>query len=219
MRKITSLLFLSFIIIILLVAGNQLILPKLLSLCIAKQLNADVKIEKAALNIKEGIRIKGIAITDRRGLQCNIESAIITPLPPRRSIYFKFENAKLSYPDSKIINSIANTLSLKSSDTLRFDFVKGRLHYRGGEVIIENLSAEGNFIKLFADATITNRSKIDCSLKMFLSGTIIEDIPESTRKIFFKKDGAWSKVELYITGSMDSPSINFSTDLFKLVVR
>lgn len=209
------------------VSTSRFYLPQLLSVIFSKQLKAEVEIEEASLSLKDGILTKGISISNKRGLSCSIERATIgtDPLLPSlrriKAIPLKFElkDITLSYPDSAVINSITSGLSIKEPELLKFDTASGRLYRKDGALILKALSASGEYIRLFVDGTITDDSQISASFRLLLSGELIAGIPESVRKVFFKQDGAWSKVELYLSGDIKRPSINFSTDLFKLIVR
>jgi len=190
-----------------------------------EQLNAKTQIDNADINlIKSTITESGITISAERGLDCsigevNIHYGDIVKLLGGKRFVFRFEDLEFSYPGSKVLNGIANALSLELEDMLQFDYVNGELIRGKNEVIIRSLEAQSKRLKLFVDATIADNNKIDCSIRMLLSKEMIANIPESIRKVFFKQDGEYSEVTLYIAGSIDKPSINFSTDLFKFVVK
>lgn len=214
--------------VVLIIFSSQFFLPRLLSVYFGKQFKADVKIDEATLRLKVGIKTKDVSISNKRGLRCNIESAIIgtDPLPVLLAryrgsvpIYFELKDVKFSYPDSAVVSSIAEALSLRQPDLFRFDTVSGKLYRRNRELILKALNATGEHIRLFIDGTVTDDSRINASFRILLSEELVAGIPEATRKVFFKQDGSWSKVELYLSGDIQRPSINFSTDLLKLIVR
>lgn len=229
MRKtLYIILALLLLLVVLVIFSSRLFLPQLLSFYFSKQFKAEVKIDKARLSLKDGIVARGISISNKRGLRCSVESAVIGTVPLSTivrtnkgtvPIIFKLKNIELSYPESAVVSSIAKALSLKQPELFRFDTVGGRFYFRGREFIFKALTASGEYIRLFINGTITDGSRIEAVFRILLSGKLVESIPEATRKVFFKQDGPWSKVELYLSGDIRRPSINFSTDLFKLIVR
>lgn len=203
-------------------------MPQFLSVYFSKQFKADVVIKRASWSLKEGIKTKGIYISNKRGLRCDIESAIMGTVPLSIAVrtskgtvplIFTLKNVELSYPDSAVINGITRALSLRQPGIFRFDIVSGKLYRRKGELVVKALNASGEHIRLFIDGTVIGGSQINCCFRILLAEELVASIPEATRKVFFKQDGSWSKVELYIAGDIQHPSINFSTDLFKLIVR
>jgi len=213
-----------FLAIVLLISGGLLALKGLLPLYLSRQFNADVKIEQISLGFKEGIKAKGVSINSVRGLYCSIEEAvfdydIVRIIKSGLNFNFSLKDVVFSYSESKLINGIVQALSIKSIDIFHFNSVKGEFYQRNEEIAVKSLEADGDLIKLFADGTIIKEARIDCSFKILLARELVTAIPDSVREVFFKQEGEWSEVELYITGDLDKPSINFSTDLFKLIVR
>lgn len=208
----------------LLIVGSWRALKWSIPFYLGRQLNADVRIERLSWRFPGGVTARSISISNKRGLRCSIEEAtidyaIILIIKHGLSFDFRLKGVTLSYKSSNLINSIAEALSIKPLDVFRFDSVKGEFYQRREEVIIKSLVADGSLIKLFADGTIVRGSSVDYSFRMLLSERLIATMPDSVREVFFKREGEWSEIELYITGDIDRPSINFSTDLFKLIVR
>ncbi|NQT96080.1 MAG: hypothetical protein HQ572_06470 [Candidatus Omnitrophica bacterium] len=207
------------------IANSEFILKRVTYDYVGNLLHADISIDRAAINIRKStLKETGIRITADRGLDCNIETAFISygnilELVKNRSFTFRLEDVRLSYPGSEILNSVANALSIELQDVLKFDYIAGEFMRGQDEIVIKSLEASGRLLRLFADATIEDGKNLNCSFKMLLSQEMISTIPDSIRKVFFKQDGDWSEVTLYLSGSIDKPSINFSTDLFKLTVR
>lgn len=210
------------------ISGSRYFLPGILSAIFSKQLKAEVRISQAAFSFKDGVTAKGISVRNKKGLGCNIESATIGTAPLSTALItgkgtlpliFTLKNIELSYPDSAIISSMARALSINQPGLLKFDTASGKLYYRAGELILKAWSASGEHLRLFVDGTVTDGSRINASFRILLSASLTASIPEATRKLFFKQDGSWSKVELYLSGDIRHPSINFSTDLFKLIVN
>jgi hypothetical protein len=226
MKKKTFLEILLFLILLLLfvaICVNNC-LKYIVSAYFSNQFKTDIKIHTLSLKFKDGIQASGIDISNKTGLKCKIDRALIqhsiTSLS-RGWLAFDItlEGVKLYYPESAIIKGITNVLSLESVDSLAFDSVKARIERRGSENLIKNLSAEGKTLRLHVDGSIGNNSMLDCSFKILLSKELVSNIPEKIRKIFFTEDGAWSEVELDLKGDIKRPSINFSTNLFKLIVH
>jgi len=211
--------------LIALMASKEGILKSTTSNYIGKQLNADVEIDSAQIDLRNSIiKESGVDIVTDRGLSCTISDAEISygsliKLLSKKSFKFELKDFNLTYPNSKIINGIANSLSLDLEDLLKFDYVKGEFIQGENEIIIKALEAKAEALIFFADATIKDDDHINGSFKMLLSKDIIAGIPEAIRKVFFKQEGDYSEVTLYVTGSTEKPSINFQTDLFKFIVK
>lgn len=202
---------------------NSLYLKYILSAYIGRKLNVDIKIDQARWESAGSINAKGIFIRNKKGLSCSIEEAIIhydaiSIIKMAPTFSFKSRGVKLSNPDSAVINGIAEIMSIKPLDLFSFDRAEGRLYLKKRELIIRGFNATARFIRLYIDGTVVANSRIDAAFKIMLAGELLANIPETTRKIFFKEQDQWSEVELYITGDMKRPSINFSTDLFKLII-
>lgn len=229
MRKALYIVFIFLLfLVVFFVSTRRLFLPQILSAIFSKQFKAEVRIDETTFSFKDGVIAKGISVRNKRGLSCNIESAVLgtDPLSSAAitnkgavSLNFMLKNVELSYPDSAIISSITKTLSINQPKLLKFDTAYGKLYRRGRELILKALNASGEHIRLFVDGTITDDFRINASFRILLSGELVASIPEATRKLFFKQDGSWSKVELYLSGDIRRPSINFFTDLFRLIVR
>ncbi len=191
---------------------------------IEKALDMDVVIEKIGVNYRGKITLKNVTLKNSKDLDCSIESAvvdydIIFSISKGLKFDFNLYGVKLSDPDSKIIKALSKSLSLKPLDVLDFSMVSGKF-IRTKEILeIRSLDAKGELLRIFADGTIVGDKTIDCNFKMLLSDELVSEIPESIRKVFFTSDGSWSEVELYLSGDLEHPSVNLTTDLFKLSVR
>ncbi len=196
---------------------------KIFSVYLGNRLNADITARKVHLGLGPRLEIEDLRIVNSKGLDCRIKASTLNfDLQPmfwkNLKLRFDLKDARFSYPVSKIVKSITGALSIKTPQHLHFDYVKGEFYCIGDENIIKSLDANGKLLRLFANGSVRGLS-INYSFKFLLSDELTADIPESTRKIFFKQGSQYSEIELYVTGSIDNPSINFSTDLFKLTVR
>jgi len=212
------------VLVIILISALQLFLAQILSAYLSKEFSADVEIKQASLDIRYGIKANSITINNSRGLNCSIESArlsfgIASIIRKGLSLNFRLDGIEISYPESGVVSTVTQALSLEGVKLFNFDYAQGEIYSRADERIIKALDASGPLLRLNADASIIGDEEINCDLKVLLSQELVDKIPESTRQVFFKKEGSWFKVELYLKGNMKRPSINFSTDLFKLVVR
>jgi hypothetical protein len=183
-----------------------------------------VTINQASGNLFDGVKAKDIEIRNRKGLRCSIKGAEINYKPLdviREGINFRFrlKGVKLSYPESNVINGITHALSMKELDSLQLDSVEGRFYHRNRETILKALSAAGKDIRFFADGSIVKDSAINFDFRIVLSDELVANIPETIRKVFFKQDGSWSEVRISIGGTTERPTINFSTELFKLSIK
>jgi hypothetical protein len=217
------------IIVILLIALSAIIYfrdplsAKIFSAYLGNRLNADITAGKVHLGLGPRLEIEDLRIVNSRGLDCSVKALTLNfDLQPMFSknlkLRFDLKDVGFSYPASKIVKSITGALSIKSPQYLHFDYVKGEFYCAGEENIIKSLDANGKLLRLFADGSVRGLF-IDYSFKLSLSDELTAGMPESTRKIFFKQDSQYSEIELYVTGSIDNPSVNFSTDLFKLTIR
>ena len=191
---------------------------------IEKELDADVNIEKLRVNYRGKITLENTTLKNSNGLDCSIESAVIDydiifSISKGLKFDFNLYGVRLSDPDSKIINALSKSLSLKPLDVLDFSMVTGKFIRTKETLEIRSLNAKGKLLRIFADGTIVGDKTIDCNFKMLLSDEVVSEIPDSIRKVFFTSDGSWSEVELYLSGDLEHPSVNLTTDLFKLSVR
>jgi len=199
-------------------------LTKAASLYLSSQLKADVTVAGVRLGLGNKIELKDVGIRNSEGLNCKIKEALIAYGPlfiikKGTKFDFSLKDVEFSYPSSKVINGIASTLSLEPMEIFKFKSVKGEFLKRGNETVVKSLDAEGVLLRLFADGTIIKDSKIDYSFKILLSQELVAGVPGAIREVLFKETDSWSEVELYITGDIQKPSVNLTTDLFKLTVR
>jgi hypothetical protein len=207
----------------LIAAAGKIFLPQILSFYFGNQLKATVKIAKASGNLLSRIKAKDISITNKKGLRCDIKDAeidyqLLRMIREGINFGFRLKGIELSYPSSNVIGGITHTLSMKPLDSLQFNSAEGRFYYRNKETIIKSLSAAGEQIRFFADGSIVKDSAINYNFRILLSEEIVANIPETIRKVFFRQDGSWSEVKIYIGGTTERPTINFSTELFKLSI-
>ncbi len=220
--------YISIVVIIILLLSSlvyfrNLLSERLLVAYLSNKLDAKVTTENFNLGLGPRIDIEGLNIANNKGLNCAVGEVILhieasSFLAMRIHLTFNMKDLKLSYPDSKIIDGIADTLSIKPLDVLSFDYVKGKLYISREDITINALHAEGKLLKVFADGSIRGK-EIGYSFKLILSNELTSGIPDSVRKVFFKTNGQFSEVDLYVSGSTDNPSISINTDLFKLTVR
>ena len=199
------------------------ILRSIISRYLAHQLKADVDIAKARIDFNYNITIESLRIRNNDGLDFDADTGVVRFYPLRflkqeLRLEFELKDIRFSYSDSKIINNVFEVLSLARIDKLEFSAAKGELLYRRGRLLLKSLYLDGELLRLNAYG-ITDGAMIDYSIKLFLSKALTSGLPESISKFFFRQEGDWSNVDLKIAGSIDKPSINFSTDLFTLSVH
>ncbi len=202
---------------------RDLLSERLLVSYLSNRLDAKVTTDSFHLGLGPRIDIEGLNIVNNKGLNCVVGEATLrieasSLLAMRIHLTFDMKDLKFSYPDSKIINGIADTLSIKPLDVFSFDSVKGKLYISREDITINALYAQGRLLKVSADGSIRGK-EIGYSFKLILSNELTSSIPDSVRKVFFKTSGQFSELDLYVSGSTDNPSISMNTDLFKLTVR
>ncbi|MFH1868299.1 MAG: hypothetical protein ABH843_04945 [Candidatus Omnitrophota bacterium] len=216
------------LIIALAMAGSGFYMPQLLSVLIGKRLGAQVEIAKAFITVKGVVAASGISIVSENGLGCTVADAIIElrgesfiTLVKDRRLYIPLDlkNIRLQKPGSAAVSSITDALGFTQLSDILFDSAEGRLYFKNREVVLKSIKAKGEDIELSIDGTITNDDHINCSFNILLSDKLLSLMSESTRKFFFKQGENWSKVELYLSGDINRPGINFATPRFKLTVR
>ncbi len=228
-KKKKILIFISAFLAVLLISLSAIIYfrdaitAKLLLTYMSRQLDSEVSAGKLCLQPGARIEISRLRITNNKGFNCNIEDTTLDVnaaalLERELSLDFLLEAVFLSYPESKIINNIAEALSISPLEVFSFDYIKGEFFAKGGETVFKKVHAKGSLIEVFADGSMREKA-LNWDVRLILSGKMISTIPESVRKVFFRQEGDSSEVKLYVTGSPDNPSINLSTDLFKLTVR
>lgn len=227
MMKRTKILFsitlILLILSLLLVCLRNVFGARIFSAYLGSCLKAQVTTEAFCISMGPRIDIRGLKIANDNGLNCRIEESDLDIrgafiLKGQLACDFILKDVQLSYPGSKIINGIAEALSIKPVDVLDFDRITGRLRLNEDEIVIKSLDAQGELLRVSADGTVRGKA-VNCYFNMVLTSELVSGIPESVRKVFFKQDADSSEIELYITGSTDNPSINFTTDLFRLSVR
>ncbi len=196
---------------------------KLLEAYLSNRLNAKIATDNLRLGLGPRVDIEGLSIVNNKGLNCVIGKATLNIdassfIAMRVHLTFDMRDVELSYPDSKILSGIADTLSIKPLEVLSFDSVKGKLYISREDITFNSLIADGRLLKAYADGSIRGK-EIGCSFKLVLSNELTSGIPDSVRKVFFKSNGQFSEIDISISGSMDNPSISMNTDLFKLTVR
>lgn len=196
---------------------------RIFSAYLGGQLNADITIKKVHLGLGPRLEIEGLRIISSKGLDCDIKASTLdfnlqSVFKKRLGIRFYLKDVGFFYSTSKVIKGMTDALSIEAPQHLHFDYVKGEFYRIGEENIIKSLDAKGELLRIFADGSMRGLL-IDYSFKFLLSKELTDKVPESVKNIFFKQDNQYSEVELYVTGSVDNPSINLSTDLFKLTVR
>lgn len=199
-------------------------MPEILSFYLSRRFDKDVTIEKASLRSIDRLALEGITVGKDAVAICMIDSALIgyeiSGLIRRAtSIGFMLRGVEILDLDTGVIKTISDGLSIDPFKISRFDHVKGRFSRKGGISIIKGLEAHADFIRVFVDAVLTDDSKIDADCRFVIAEELLADVPEATRKVFFKSDGSDSNVELHLSGDMSRPSVSFSTDLFRLSVR
>ena len=228
MRRFLIELLLILLIFTALIFGAPFYMPRVLQTALGSRLGADVRVEEARVVFKEGIVASNLSVTNKKGLRCSVEKAIINfgcpsliAMIKERTLYlpFKLINVRFQSSGSTAVGAITEALGFNQLELVVFDKAAGKLYFKGKEVVLKEIEAKGEDIELFIDGTITNESLINCSLKMLLSDELLAKMPEPTRKFFFKEDEPFSKVELYLSGEINRPSVNFSTPLFKLTIR
>jgi len=220
MKKAFFFLF-SILLIVITLLSNQLYLSHILSAYLGKKIPGEVKIQKASCNIKDTLVAWGIVLDGAGASRSTIEKARVaydlkSLLKGTLNLDLQLKNVKLAYQDSGLMRSITEALSIDGTNILDFHDIRASVSRKGNIYIIESLEAEGNDIRVYFFGTIGRDSMVDFSFKVLLSDEVVSTIPEATRKVFFKKNGKWTELDLYITGEIRRPTVNFSTDLFKL---
>lgn len=194
------------------------------SLSFSRCLKSDISIKKCGFSFTKGIKASGIEIKNKKGLHCIIKDADIQfdflyLAKKGLSFNYSLKSVRFSYPASELINGIARLFAIEPTRLLKFDTVDGIVYIKPDEMVIKDLNATGKDISLFANGTTTENKYINYALKLILSESLTSKIPENMRQFFFKKEQEHSIVELYLSGNVKKPSINFSTPLFKLRIK
>jgi len=194
------------------------------SLCISRCLKSDISIKKCCFSFTKGIKASGIEIKNKGGLHCIIKDADIEfdflyLAKKGLSFNYSLKSVRFSYPASEVINGIARLFAIEPTRLLKFDTVDGIVYIKPDEILIKDLNATGKDISLFANGTTTENKYINYALKLILSESFTSKIPENIRQFFFKEEQEHSIAELYLSGNVKKPSINFSTPLFKLRIK
>ena len=194
------------------------------TLLFSHALKSDVSMQKCSISLKGDIIASGVDIKNEKGLHCVIgEADIKTDFMRllRKELYMEcsLKKVELTYADSAIIDGIAKLLTIEAEKLLVFDTVDGIIYIKSNETTIKDLNASGKDVSLFANGTTTDDENINYTFKLTLSENITSGIPEAIRMIFFKEQDNYSIVELYLSGDIKKPSINFSTPLFKLRIK
>jgi hypothetical protein len=221
-RIIFFIVFVLFIVSLLFFFRNH-IAQGIVSAYLSGQLDADVHIERSHIGPYHTLAIESLSIRNKDEMYLNADSGVLRFYPfelLRKGLRLKFQLSDVffSYPNSKIIDNVFNSLSLTAVDGLEFASAEGEFSYNKGIFMLKSLNLDGNMLKLNAYG-MSGYSLIDYNIGLSISDLLTSEIPEQVRKVFFKADGDWSEVELQISGSKDNPSINFKTDLFTLSVN
>lgn len=126
---------------------------------------------------------------------------------------------KISHKDLALISGIASLLSMQPLESVDFKNVSFEFLAKDKQVIFKNLDARSDNIKIFANGTIGKADNINYSVKLFLSKTLTDQIPEKVKELLFKENEGWSEIDLYISGTTKKPLINLATQLFKLILH
>ena len=194
------------------------------SLYFSYALKSDISIKKCDFSFRKGLKAECVEIRNKKGLYCTIKDVHIKGnfsdlLKGQFFLDCSLKSVKFSYSTSEIINGIAKLFAIEPTQLLEFDTVDGAVYIKPNQIIIKDLKAPGRNISLFANGTTRDNKYIDYTFKLILSENITSEIPEAIQKFFFKKDQGYSVVELYLSGNIKKPSINFSTPLFKLRIK
>jgi hypothetical protein len=189
---------------------------------LARRLDADVEIARVYLDDDYNMRVESLRVRNGSGFVFHAGSGLLRLralhlLSRELQLEFSLKDIICSCPDSQIINSVLEVLSLTRTDELRFTDARGELLCNPGCLSLRALYIGGELLKIDAYG-ITDQAMIDYSIKLSLSKELTSRMPGPINKIFFKQEGGWSNVDLQITGSADNPSIDFKTDLFTLSV-
>ena len=191
-------------------------------LYLSDKLKSDVKIDKCNFSFKQGIIAGGVIIKNEEGLYCAITQGRLKINPSRileRAFYvdYSLRGVEFSHPSSKIIEGISELFNIDFSQYLIFTKINGGIELKRDELTVKNLYAKGRDVSFYLDGTTSNSGRdINYTCKLLLSEKLTGDMPESTRELFFKKGTDYSTVQLYLSGKLAKPTINFSTPLFKI---
>ncbi len=195
-----------------------------ISAYISHRFNAEVKMQKCDVSLSGRLLASGVEIKNKKGLNCTIKEAdvrynLAAVLKGEMALKYSLRSVKFIYSDSDIITGISRLFSIEPDYSLLFDAVDGQLFIKGDELVVKDLDARGENVSLFVNGTTTAEENISYKIKLTLSESITSRIPDVVRKIFFIEQKEYSIVELSISGNAKKPSINFSTPLFKLLIK
>ncbi|MFH0731869.1 MAG: hypothetical protein V2A72_02980 [Candidatus Omnitrophota bacterium] len=185
---------------------------------------AELSINKLSFSFTQGIKAKNISLRDKSNTKnINIEDAVIKCnflylFKDELYTTLDLKSVKILYPASGVVQSIVNLLALDPAIPFDFDTIEGVLYLKRNEVTIRGLKAQGKDLSVFIDGTATAYEYVNCTIRLLLSDKITSNAPENVRKFLFKTSEEQSMVELYVSGSIKKPYINFSAPLFKLKI-
>lgn len=223
--KIQSILLLIFLIIILVLLNYKYYLPKISSKIISFYIKKDVLIQEIDWNFfQHNIELNKIIIKDRI---LRVEKPLLLSKIKKINLHYdplllftgslkldiSAQELSIINPESKLLNNIINTLSIKKRGSLEFDSAQLKLFYAKKNLTIEQLLLKGNEIIIILNGSVINFDNIFLNTKILFSKELISSMPEQTRKLFFKESkNPWYKTQLMLKGQIKNPSIYFSTD-------
>lgn len=223
--KIQSILLLIFLIIILILLNYKYYLPKISSKIISSYIKKDVFIQEIDWNFfHHNIEFHKITIKDKI---LRVEKPLLLSKIKKINLHYdplllftgglkldiSAQELSIINPESKLLNNIINTLSIKKRGSLEFDSAQLKLFYAKKNLTIEQLLLKGNEIIIILNGSVINFDNIFLNTKILFSKELISSMPEQTRKLFFKESKkSWYKTQLTLKGPIKNPSIYFSTD-------
>jgi hypothetical protein len=225
-KKIIATVFLFlFIAVLLLTTGLKTPLCKyFFSFYFSSKLDCDINIGQCSFFFTRGIKAQKISIKNNKGFIGSIENAdikfnVVKNLREGNEFDFFLGKVIFSYPDSDIVKWVVKLFAVDSEYLFKFDEITGFAYVESKEMILKDVEAIGEDVSVFVDGTTKEKQLINYTIKLKISDKITAGIPDTLRAIFFRKDEKYSIVQLYLSGSLNKPAINFSTPLFKLKIN
>jgi hypothetical protein len=196
-------------------------ITRLLLFPIEKRLNADIELGSLKVYLWRSIEAERIAAAGKGGFGLKAESARIgydlaSIVSGRLHIHCELEGV-VFYKGGSIMDSVSGALNIDVLGGTAFEKVTGDFFVGPDDTITQDLTLDGEEMKIVANALTDKKDSIRCILTMHLREDLANEIPDRVRgEILEGGEGPWRKVSVGIMGNYKKPSINIVTERYKL---
>lgn len=158
-------------------------------------------------------------INKKMGIGLFSKSARIAPGTTTGFKMYDVHFIKKGEDSAAAYGSLTDLVAIPFNSRWTYKEISGKVSQSKNGIVIQELMAIGDEIKLSIKGAISEDSIIDTDITIYFSDTVMKEIPEELSKVLMRdEDGGWKSLTVSLKGNYNAPAVEVTGKLFRLKI-